>query len=256
MNRRVALVTGGARGIGLGISRRLAQEGFDLAVCGTRAEADVDELAGLRAAGGQVVYVRADVGSAGDRERLVREVGERFGSLHLLVNNAGVAPRQRADLLDAEEESFERLVRINLEGPHFLTREVARFMVEQRRREPRWRGSIVFVTSVSATMASVDRGDYCISKAGLSMAARLWAARLASESIAVYEVRPGIVRTDMTAGVATRYDTLIEAGLVPEGRWGEPDDVGRTVAALARGDLPFAAGSVVTVDGGLSIPRL
>jgi len=162
----------------------------------------------------------------------------------------------RADLLDATEESFEELVRTNLQGPYFLTQAIARDQIARRRADPSFTASIVFVTSVSATMASTNRGDYCVSKAGLSMAARLFAARLAPEGIPVYEVRPGIIATDMTATVRDVYDRRIADGLVPDRRWGTPDDVGRIVAALLRGDAPYATGTIVNVDGGLSIPRL
>ena len=255
--RRVALVTGGTRGIGLGIARALAGEGFDLVVCGVREESQVaPALAQLRDDGAAAHYVRADVAERADRRRLVSEVRDRLGRLHVLVNNAGVGPRVRADLLDAGEESFERLVRVNLQGPYFLTQSVARWMLEQKEADPGWSGAVVFVTSCSATMVSTNRGEYCVSKAGLAMASQLWAARLAGAGIPVYEVRPGIVRTDMTAGVAEKYDRMIAAGVVPQGRWGVPDDVGRVVAALVRGDAPYSTGAVVNVDGGLTIPRL
>jgi NAD(P)-dependent dehydrogenase (short-subunit alcohol dehydrogenase family) len=254
---RVALVTGGTRGIGLGIARRLAAEGFDLALCGLREEGEVAPvLDELRAAGSSVHYFRADVGDRAARETLVAGLRGRVGRLHVLVNNAGVAPAVRADLLDATEESFERLLRVNVQGPYFLTQSAARFMIEQKRADPAWKGAIVNVTSVSATMASTNRGDYCVSKAALAMASQLWALRLAEHGIAVYEVRPGIVHTDMTAGVTAKYDALIASGLVPQQRWGEPEDVGRVVAALARGDAPYSTGAVIVVDGGLTIPRL
>ncbi len=255
--RRIALVTGGTRGIGLGIARALARDGFDLVVCGLREEAQVaPALAELRAEGAAARYVRADVGERADRDRLVSEVRERLGRLHVLVNNAGVGPRVRADILDAEEESFERLVRVNLQGPYFLTQSVARWMLEQQQADPGWSGAVVFVTSCSATVVSTNRGEYCVSKAGLAMASQLWAVRLAERGIPVYEVRPGIVRTDMTAGVEEKYDRLIAEGVVPQRRWGVPEDVGRVVAALARGDAPYSTGAVVSVDGGLTIPRL
>lgn len=257
MSRRVALVTGGTRGIGLAVARALAAEGLDLVLCGVREEALVEPvLRELRAEGAAVEYVRADVGERADRARLVSAVRERFARLHVLVNNAGVAPRERLDLLEATEESFERLVRVNLQGPYFLTQALARFMLEQRRTDPAWTGCIVNVTSMSAAVASTNRGEYCVSKAGLAMASRLFAVRLAAEGIPVYEVRPGIIRTDMTAAVAERYDRLIGEGLVPQGRWGLPEDVGRVVAALARGDAPYSTGSVIAVDGGLTLPRL
>jgi len=255
--RRVALVTGGTRGIGLGIARALARDGFDLVVCGLRDEARVaPALAELRAEGAAAHYIRADVAERGDRLRLVSEIRERLGRLHVLVNNAGVGPRVRADILEAEEESFERLVRVNLQGPYFLTQSVARWMLEQRQADAGWSGAVVFVTSCSVTMVSTNRGEYCVSKAGLAMASQLWAVRLAETGIPVFEVRPGIVRTDMTAKVAEKYDRLVAEGVVPQRRWGLPDDVGRVVAALARGDAPYSTGAVVSVDGGLAIPRL
>jgi 3-oxoacyl-[acyl-carrier protein] reductase len=255
--RRVALVTGGTRGIGLGIARALAASAFDLALCGRREEDSVEPvLEELRQAGSEASYHRADIGDAGARARLVTALRERPGRLHVLVNNAGVAPETRADLLDADEDSFDRLLRVNLKGPYFLTQAAARWMIEQRRRDEGWSGCIVNVTSVSATVASTNRGDYCVSKAGLAMASTLWALRLAEFGIPVYEVRPGIVRTDMTEQVKEKYDRLIAEGGVPQRRWGTPDDVGRVVAALARGDAPYSTGAVVLVDGGLTIPRL
>jgi 3-oxoacyl-[acyl-carrier protein] reductase len=183
-------------------------------------------------------------------------VQERFGVVNTLVNNAGRAPRVRADLLEATEESFDEVLRTNLHGPYFLTQAIARNQAERCRKEPSFAASLIFITSVSAEMASPNRGEYCVSKAGLSMAARLFATRLAEYGIPVYEVRPGIIATDMTAAVRDTYDRRIADGLVPEKRWGQPDDVGRVVAALVRGDLPYATGTVVHVDGGLSIPRL
>jgi NAD(P)-dependent dehydrogenase (short-subunit alcohol dehydrogenase family) len=255
--RRAALVTGGTRGIGLGIARALAREGWDLALCGVRPEADVaGTIDELRQTGAAVHYSAADVARPADRARLVDDVRARFGAVNALVNNAGRAPRARADLLDATEESFEEVLRVNLQGPYFLTQAIARDQLARRRTDPAFQASIIFITSVSAEMASANRGDYCVSKAGLSMAARLFAARLAEHGIPVYEVRPGIIATDMTAPVREAYDQRIADGLVPERRWGQPDDVGRVVAALVRGDLPYATGTVVQVDGGLSLPRL
>ena len=172
------------------------------------------------------------------------------------MNNAGVAPLERADILEAGEDSFDRLIAVNLRGPYFLTQRVARRMAEASRCDPDFSGAVVFVTSVSAAVASVNRGDYCLSKAGLAMAARLWAVRLAEFRIPVYEVRPGVIRTDMTSAVTEKYDRLFADGLALERRWGTPDDVGAAVAALLRGDLPYATGQVLTVDGGLSVPVL
>jgi NAD(P)-dependent dehydrogenase (short-subunit alcohol dehydrogenase family) len=210
----------------------------------------------LGAQGGDVEYWAADVANDDDRRRLVDAAFHRFGTINALVNNAGRAPRVRADLLDGTEESFEEVVRTNLQGPYFLTQAVARRFVERRTADASPDAAIVFVTSVSAELASPNRGEYCVSKAGLSMAARLFAVRLAADGIPVYEVRPGIMATDMTAAGRDAYDRSIGAGLVPERRWGRPDDVGRVVAALLRGDVPYATGTVVHVDGGLSLPRL
>ena len=257
---RVALVTGGTRGIGLGIAGALARDGWALAICGQRPAADVQHVVeSLRATGApEVAYWPADVGVAADRERLLHEIRARFARLDALVNNAGKAPRVRADLLEAAEDSFEDLIRTNLQGPYFLTQQVARMMSAQRGAEApsSQPGGIVFVTSVSAELASPNRGEYCVSKAGLAMAVQLYALRLAPSGIPVYEVRPGVIATDMTAKVKDVYDQRIADGLVPEGRWGQPDDVGKTVAALLRGDLPYATGSVIHVAGGLQIGRL
>jgi len=257
MSRPVALVTGGTRGIGLGIARALAARGWDLAICGVRADADVRAVVtALTDQGGAVQYVRADVSSVEDRRALVDAVVARFGGVDALVNNAGRGPRVRADLLEASEESFAELVATNLQGPYFLTQAVARVMLDRAAAEPGRRRSIVFITSVSAEMASPNRGEYCVSKAGLAMAARLFAVRLAPHGIPVFEVRPGIIDTDMTAGVKAMYDKRIADGLVPAGRWGTPDDVGAMVASLVTGDLAYATGTIVHVDGGLNLPRL
>ena len=257
MTRRTALVTGATRGIGLGIARALAKEQWDLLLGGIRPEADVATvLDELRQLGGAVHYVAADLAAPDGRARLLGDVRGRFGIVNALVNNAGRAPAVRADLLEATEESFDAVIGTNLRGPYFLTQAIARDQVERRRTDRSFDASIVFITSVSAEMASSNRGDYCISKAGLAMAARLFAARLAEHGVPVYEVRPGIIATDMTAAVRQTYDRRIADGLVPERRWGQPDDVGRVVAALLRGDLPYATGSIINVDGGISIPRL
>ena len=257
MSTRVALVTGGTRGIGLGVARALAAEGWSLALCGLRnREAVGDVLAELAVSGREVEYWPADIGSAGDRTQLLASIVARYGTLHALVNNAGRAPRIRADLLAATEDSFEEVIRTNLQGPYFLTQAVARLLIQQQAAGIGNSRAIVFITSVSAEMASPHRGEYCVSKAGLSMAAKLFAVRLAPDGIPVYEVRPGIVATDMTSGVKEMYDKRIGEGLVPDARWGQPEDVGRAVVALLRGDVSYATGTVIAVDGGLSIPRL
>jgi NAD(P)-dependent dehydrogenase (short-subunit alcohol dehydrogenase family) len=255
--KRVALVTGGTRGIGFGIAERLALDGYDLALCGRRTEEAVAEpLDALRRHGTDVMYRPADVSDQTAREDLLRSVRERFGRLHVLVNNAGIAPPERRDLLEATEASFEKVLRVNLQGPYFLTQAVARWLIEQKRHDASFRGCIVNISSVSADTASTSRGEYCISKAGVSMATRLWAARLGAWDIPVYEVRPGIIRTDMTEAVEADYDRLIAGGTLVQSRWGVADDVGRAVAMLARGDLPYSTGQVLAVDGGLSVRRL
>lgn len=251
---KTAIVTGGTRGIGYGIAQALADEGWRLVLCGRRGEDEVGEA--LRALDTEVTYVQADVGVAEGRARLVEEAVRRYGVINLLVNNAGIGPRVRVDMLEASEDNFEEVVRVNLQGPYFLTQAVARRMIEQKQRNREEACSIVNITSISATVASVNRGEYCVAKAGLSMASKLWAVRLAEFGIPVYEVRPGIIATDMTAGVKEKYDKLIADGLLLEPRWGRPEDIGRIVAMLARGDLPYATGQVIVADGGLTITRL
>jgi NAD(P)-dependent dehydrogenase (short-subunit alcohol dehydrogenase family) len=257
MPDRIALVTGGTRGIGLGIARALAADGWRLILTGLRAPGEVaDVVAELAKAGRDVQYRVADVSDASARAGLVEFVRAHHGTVDALVNNAGRAPRVRADLIDATEASFEEVLRTNLQGPYFLTQAIARTMLDRRAQDPAFQPRIVFVTSVSAEMASTNRGEYCISKAGLAMAVQLFAVRLAPHGIPVYEVRPGVIATDMTAGVREMYDRRIAEGLIPEGRWGQPEDVGTAVASLLRGDLPYATGTIVRVDGGMSVPRL
>jgi NAD(P)-dependent dehydrogenase (short-subunit alcohol dehydrogenase family) len=257
LERRTALITGGTRGIGLGIARALATDGWDLVLNGQRAGGDVASVIDeLERRGSRVSYVQADLSSTAARATLVEAVQSRHGALNALINNAGRAPRVRQDLLEATEASFDELIRTNLQGPYFLTQALARDMVHRREADPAFQSYVVFVTSVSAELASPNRGEYCVSKAGLAMAARLFALRLAGDGIPVYDVRPGIIATDMTAGVRETYDRRIAEGLVPEQRWGTIDDVGRAVAALVRGDVPYATGTVLHVDGGLTIPRL
>jgi NAD(P)-dependent dehydrogenase (short-subunit alcohol dehydrogenase family) len=253
----VALVTGGARGIGLGIAQALAREDFDLALCGVRDEAAAQAaLAGLQRLGASTLYVRADVSDSAARRNLVEAVQKQFGRLHVLVNNAGIAPKVRADLLEATEESFESVLKVNLQGPYFLTQRCAQWMIAQKKADAEWRGCVINVSSVSATHASINRGEYCISKAGVAMATQLWAARLGEFGIPVYEIRPGIVKTDMTAGVRAKYDKLIGKDLLLQPRWGQPEDVGKAAAMLARGDLSYSTGQVLAVDGGLTVNRL
>jgi NAD(P)-dependent dehydrogenase (short-subunit alcohol dehydrogenase family) len=254
---RVALVTGGARGIGLGIAHKLAQSGFTLVVSGRRTSSEVQPaLDEIRKHSPGATYVQADVAKSDDRASLLLEIEKQFGRLDVLVNNAGIAPRVRADILDAREESFDELIATNLKGPYFLTQAVSAWMIRQHAGDPLARRAIINISSVSATVASINRGDYCISKAGIAMATKLWAVRLAEYGIGVYEIRPGIIESDMTAGVREKYDGLIAGGLLLEKRWGTPADVGSAVCILARGELPYATGSVLVVDGGLTVQRL
>jgi NAD(P)-dependent dehydrogenase (short-subunit alcohol dehydrogenase family) len=255
--KKVALITGGSRGIGLGIADHLAHNGFDLAINGVRpAEAVAEPIAQLRDLGADVLYCQGDIASREDRINVLAAITNHFGRLHVLVNNAGVAPKERRDILEATEESFEYVLSTNLQGPYFLTQKVANWMIDQGRKRSDFTGCIINISSVSATVASVNRGEYCIAKAGVSMATQLFAARLGEYNIPVYEVRPGIIKTDMTAGVTEKYDRLIDGGLTVQKRWGYPDDVGKAVAALARGDFPYSTGQVLLVDGGLTLPRL
>ena len=254
---KVALITGGTRGIGLGISQCLAVEGYHLVVTGRGPAADRSDVVDkLKGNGTEVLYVQSDVADAPDRARLVEAIGERFGALHALVNNAGVAPFERADVMSVSEESYDRVMSINLKGPFFLTQAVANWMVSQAEESESYSGTIVNVGSISATLASTNRGEYTISKAGIAMATQLWAVRLAEYGISVFEVRPGIIRTDMTSSVVEKYDRMIAEGLTLQPRWGTPEDVGKAVAMLCRGDLPYSTGQVVMVDGGLTVGRL
>ena len=253
----IALVTGGYRGIGLGIATALSREGYQVVITGRRDRSETGSaLEILSRKGAEAEYVQADVSHADDRKRLVETVEKRFGRLDVLVNNAGIAPRIRADILEATEESFDELISVNLKGPYFLTQMVARWMIRQKQADSSYRGCIINVSSCSATVASVSRGDYCISKAGIAMATKLWVVRLAEFGIDVYEIRPGIIATDMTKTVKGKYDALIEGDLLLEKRWGTPADIGKTAAMLTRGDLPYASGSVLSIDGGLTVSRL
>ena len=257
MSKQVALVTGGSRGIGLGIAKQLAGQGFDLAINGMRPAEQVKEvLDELRGMGAEVLYVPGDIGDGAARQEMIDAVKACFGRLNWLVNNAGVAPRQRLDLLETTEESFDFVVGTNLRGAFFLSQLAALWLVEQKKANPAFKGGIINVSSISATVVSVNRGEYCIAKAGLSMATQLFATRLGEYDLPVYEVRPGVTKTDMTAGVTEKYDKLIRDGLCVTPRWGFPEDIGKAVGALARGDFPYSTGQVIMVDGGLTIPRL
>lgn len=252
-----ALITGGSRGIGLGIAKELAKAGFNLAINGVRNLESVKVvLDELKEFGAEVIYVQRDISKKNDRANIFQTVVSEFGQLNVLVNNAGIAPKERKDILEASEESFDHVLDINLKGPYFLTQLFARHMVEQKQEAPDFQCCIINVSSVSATVASVNRGEYCVSKAGIAMATKLWAARLGEFNIPVYEIQPGIIKTDMTAGVTAKYDKLFEAGLSIQKRWGLPEDVGKVAAAMATGMLPYSTGQVVKVDGGMTVRRL
>jgi NAD(P)-dependent dehydrogenase (short-subunit alcohol dehydrogenase family) len=254
---RIAVITGGARGIGLGIARRLQSEGWQLFLNGMRDESAVaDVLNELAALGSMPHYVAADVGTDEGRHRIVSQALQAFGRIDALVNNAGITSPGRKDILDADEESFDRVIATNLKGPFFLAQLAARQMIEQEPADPTRRGKIVFISSISGEFVSTNRGDYCITKAALAMVTKLWAARLAEHGIDVYEVSPGVIRSDMTAGAREKYDRLIGEGLTLEPRWGEPDDVGRAVAMLLRGDLTYATGQSLHIDGGMRVRRM
>ena len=255
--RPVALITGGTRGIGLGIATCLAQKGFDLAVNGIREEKEITSVLGtLRTFGTEVFYCSGNIAVSEDRVQIVKIVQRKFGRLNVLVNNAGMAPRERRDILEATEESYDEVMGVNLKGPYFLTQRIARWMIEQKTKDPSFQACIINISSISSTVASVNRGEYCLSKAGISMATKLFAVRLGEYDIPVYEVSPGIIDTDMTSGVKEKYDKMIAEGLTVQKRWGLPEDVGKVVAALATGNLPYSTGQVIIVDGGLTIPRL
>ena len=255
--KRTALITGGSRGIGLGIALELAREGIDLAINGMRPEQQVREvLDQLRECGIKVIYCQGDIRQKGDRESMLEKVRKEFGQLNFLVNNAGVAPKERKDILEATEESFERVMLTNLQGPYFLSQAVANWLVEQKKKDDKFFGSIINISSISATVASVNRGEYCVSKAGMAMMTKLFATRLGEFDIPVYEVRPGVIETDMTAKVKAKYDKLFREGLAVQARWGQPSDIGKIVLAMVKGLLPYSTGEVIMADGGLTISRL
>ena len=254
---KIALVTGGSRGIGFATASKLAGNGYDIAINGIR---DENEVAGvledIKSTGSRVEYCRGDISIPAERESVLDKVVSKLGVPDLLVNNAGVAPQKRLDALELTEESYDRVMRINLKGPYFLTQSIARMMIEKKIADKSFSGKIINIGSISATVVSPNRAEYCISKAGFAMHSSVWAARLAEYDISVYEVRPGVIRTDMTAAVVDKYDKLIGQGLNIQPRWGQPEDVAVSVLALARDFFPFSTGGVFMVDGGLTINRL
>jgi len=257
MRNRVALVTGGSRGIGRAISVALAEKGWSVVVNyrgNARAAEETMEI--IWKMGGGAFAVQADIGSATDRARMVEQILTEYGRLDLLVNNAGMAPRQRMDILETTEESYDEVLATNLKGPFFLTQLVARNMIELLKDDAVENPAIINIGSMSAYTSSPSRSEYCVSKAGMGMMTLLFADRLATEGINVYEVRPGIIETDMTSVVKEKYDMLIGEGLTPIRRWGQPDDVAKMVVAIAEGYLPYSTGEVINVDGGIHFKRL
>ncbi len=256
--RQTALITGAGRGIGLAIAEHLATENHNIAIMDIHEDAVVAKaLKQIEAKGAEVLYCRADVSSAEDRSRTLDAIKKKFGRLDVLVNNAGVAPRVRADILESTEESFEWVMKINLQGPYFLTQAAANWMIEQQQADDTFKGCIVNIASMSSGVASPSRGEYCVSKAGVSMMTQLFAVRLGEYNIPVYEIRPGIIKTDMTAVVTDKYDKLIfEEGILVQSRWGLPQDIAKTAAMMVRGDIAYSTGQIISVNGGFTLQRL
>lgn len=257
----VVLITGASRGLGRGIAVHCAGLGFSVAInyAGNRdaAEVTADECAAKRIDPGQkFLPVQANVGSSADRERLMETTLRELGRIDALVNNAGIGPSVRADVTEMTEGSFQEVLGVNLQGAFFLTQGIARHWLKRTTQPAIESGyKIVFISSVSAEVVSLNRGEYCISKAGLSMASKLWAARLAGEGIQVYELRPGIMQSDMTRGVKEKYDTMLADGLVPQKRWGTAEDVAKAVGSILSGQFPFSTGAIIDIDGGLHLHR-
>jgi NAD(P)-dependent dehydrogenase (short-subunit alcohol dehydrogenase family) len=254
----IALVTGGSRGIGLGVATALGQDGFDVAINGRRSRDEVGEaLQAIEATGAKAYYFQADIGTTAARQDLIDQLKAGLPRLDVLVNNAGVSPTERKDMLEASEESYDRVMDINLKAPHFLTQAVANWMIEQQKQIANFQGRIINIGSISATVVSTNRGEYCLSKTGMGMLTQLWAVRLAEFGIDVFEVRPGIIETDMTAPVKEKYNKLLKEGdLTVEKRWGQPEDIGIAAATLASGHISYAPGQVIHVDGGITTVRL
>lgn len=246
MNMKTAIVTGASRGIGRAISEALANNGYTV----------IGLSRNIEAGGPFAMTIKCDVAELEGHQGIVDQVMEKYGRIDVLVNNAGVAPIERVDVLEAGEESYDRLMNINLKGPFFLSQKVATAMIKSKAVLDDYQPKIVFITSVSAAASSPERAEYCISKAGLSMAAQVFADRLSHEDISVYEIRPGIILTDMTSGVKEKYDKRIADGLVPQGRWGKPEDIARGVLSLVSGGVPYTTGSIIELSGGMNIRHL
>ena len=252
------MITGASRGIGRAVAVALAREGYDIAAIARSVDSEGMEILLSETAkySAQFFPIGMDISCSGCHQEAVANILERYGRIDILVNNAGVAPLQRNDILEMTEESYDRVMNINLKGPVFFAQKIAREMIWLKNQIEIYRPAIIFITSVSAVRSSTNRTEYCVSKSGLSMAATVFADRLSREGILVCEVRPGIIRTDMTARLHDKYDKLISEGFVPQKRWGFPDDIGKAVASIARGDWDFSTGMVFEISGGLNIHRL
>lgn len=254
----VAVITGASRGIGRSVAIALAEEGFDIAAIARSLDSEGMEILGpeIEKRGAQFFPVGLDISCTKCHKEVVSNILDRYGRIDFLVNNAGVAPLQRRDILEMTEESYDRVMNINLKGPAFFAQKIAKEMIWMKEQITPYRPVIIFVTSVSAILTSSNRTEYCISKAGLSMACAVFADRLSRENILVFEIRPGIVQTDMTVKLKDKYDKMITEGLIPQNRWGMPDDIGKAVASIARGDWNFSTGMVFEISGGLNIHNL
>jgi 3-oxoacyl-[acyl-carrier protein] reductase len=254
---KVALVTGGSRGIGLGIATELAKNGFSLAINGVREESGVTEvLEGLKAYGQDVIYCQGDISIAEDRQSIVTKVKSHYGQLNVLVNNAGVAPKVRKDMLELDEENFDYLMNIVQKGTFFLSQLAVKELISGKEKDPNFEAYMINITSISARTASINRVEYCMAKAGLSIMSSSFAIKLADYGIPVYEIQPGVISTDMTTVVKEKYEKLASDGIIPEKRMGTPDDIGKIVAALATGQMPYCTGQMIAPDGGMGIWRL
>lgn len=255
--KKVAIITGSGRGIGRGTAVELAKAGWTIVINGSRnPEQPQETLAAVRAAGSDGMVIMADISSAADRQRIVEETLQAYGRIDLLVNNAGIGPRVRMDILEVGEQSMNEVMNVNLIGPFFLTQLVAKAMIDLIARKVVQTPKIINIGSISATVSSTNRPEYCLSKAAVAMSTLLYADRLADEGINVYEIRPGIIMTPLTARVKEKYDRLISEGIMPIKRWGQPEDVGKAILAIAEGYLPYSTGQVINVDGGFHIQRL
>lgn len=254
--KKTSIITGGGRGIGLSIAKQMLKDGFNVVIIDIQDKQSVDEnLKNLEGISNDFIYVQGDITKAQDRQRCIASAVDAYGNVDVLVNNAGVGPKERLDLLEMTEESFDRVISINLKATMLLTQMVARQMMEQQ-SDGASKGTIVNIASMSSYVSSTNRGEYCVSKAGVSMLTTLFADRLAQENIYVYEVRPGIIQTELTAGVKDKYDALFEAGICPIKRWGQPEDVANAVSIFCSDKLRYSTGEIINVDGGFHIQRL